>query len=202
MKTQNLRQQKRYVIDSETTGKYSQHNPIKFLTKPIESSLCDYSDAYILVTGNITVTRFITVPAGSPAGTESQRKQPLTAATQVAFKNCAPFKDCRTEINDTFVDYTDVINTAMPMYNLIEYSDNYSDSSGSLWGFKRDDVLNNVDATNDDNAPLFKYKASLITNTEADETKREIKIAVPLKYLSNFLEIIRKLCVNYGCNWC
>ena len=109
------------------------HNdPIKFLTKSIESSLCDYSDAYILVTGNITVTRFITVPAGSPAGTESQRKQPLTAATQVAFKNCAPFKDCRTEINDTFVDYADFINIAMPMYNLIEYSDNYSDSSGSL----------------------------------------------------------------------
>ena len=106
----------------------------------------------------------------------------------------------------------------MPMYNLIEYSDNYSDSSGSLWGFKRDDVLNNADATNDDNAPLFKYKASLITNTEADETKRETKIAVPLQHLSNFLEIIRnafnwlqnwafikmdgKLWVNYGCHWC
>ena len=101
-----------------------------------------------------------------------------------------------------FVDYADFTNTAMSMYNLIEYSDNYSDSPGSLWGFKRDDVLNNVDATNDDNAPLFKYKASLITNTEADETKREIKIAVPLKYMSNFLEIIRKFCVNYGCNWC
>ena len=56
---------------------------------------------------------------------------------------------------------------------------------------KKDDVLNNADATNDDNAPLFKYKASLITNTEADETKREIKIAVPLQHLSNFLEIIR-----------
>ena len=90
----------------------------------------------------------------------------------------------------------------MSMYNLIEYSDNYSDSTGSLWGFKRDDVLNNVDATNDDNTPLFNYKASLITNTEADETKREIKIAAPLKYMSNFLEIIRKFCVNYGCNWC
>ena len=196
--TQNLQQQKRYVIDSETTGKYSQHNPIKFLTKPIESSLCDYSDAYILVKGNIAVTRTIAAASNNLL----QIKQLLAAVTEIAFKDCAPFKDCRTEINDTFVDYTDVINTAMPMYNLIEYSDNYSDSSGSLWGFKRDDVLNNVDATNDDNAPLFKYKASLITNTEADETKREIKIAVPLKYLSNFLEIIRKLCVNYGCNWC
>ena len=54
----------------------------------------------------------------------------LAAATQVAFKNCATFKDCRTEINETFVDYADFINTAMPMYNLTGYSDNYSDNSG------------------------------------------------------------------------
>ena len=198
MKTQNLQQLKRYVIDSETTGKYSQHNPIKFLTNSIESSLCDYSDTYILVKGDIAVTRTIAAASNNLL----QIKQSLAAATEVAFKNCAPFKDCRTEINNMFVDYADFTNTAMSMYNLIEYSDNYSDSTGSLWGFKRDDVLNNVDATNDDNAPLFKYKAILITNTEADETKREIKIAVPLKYMSNFLEIIRKFCVNYGCNWC
>ena len=72
----------------------------------------------------------------------------------------------------------------MPMYNLIEYSDNYSDTSGSLWNFKRDEIINNADVTNDDNAPSFKYKASLIGNT--DGTKKVVKIAVPLKYLSNF----------------
>ena len=66
-----------YVIDSESKGNYSHPDPIKFLTKSIESSLCDYSDAYILVTGNITVTRTIAVPAGSPGGTEPQRKQVL-----------------------------------------------------------------------------------------------------------------------------
>ena len=76
-----------YVIDSESKGNYSHPDPIKFLTKSIESSLCDYSDAYILVTGNITVTRTIAVPAGSPAGPQPQRKQPLTAATQVVLKN-------------------------------------------------------------------------------------------------------------------
>ena len=80
-----------YVIDSESKGKYSHHDPIKFLTKSIESSLCDYFDAYILVTGNITVTETIAVPDGSPAGTQPQIKQPLAEATQVAFKNCAPF---------------------------------------------------------------------------------------------------------------
>ena len=72
-----------YIIDSES------------LTTSIESSLCDYSDAYILVTGNINVTRTIAAANDNPI----QRKQPLDAATQVIFKNCAPFKKCRTEIN-------------------------------------------------------------------------------------------------------
>ena len=124
-----------YVIDSESNGNYSYHNPIKFLTKSIESSLCDYSDAYILVTGNTTVTRTI---AAAAAGNDPQRKQPLDAATQVVFKNCAPFQNCSTEIDGTLVDETDFINITMLMCNLIEYSDNYSGTSGSLWNFKRD----------------------------------------------------------------
>ena len=84
MKIRNL-QQKNGVIDSESKGNYSHENPIKFLTGSLESNLCDYSDAYILVTGNTTAT-------------------PDNAATQVVFKNCASFEDCRTEINDAFVD--------------------------------------------------------------------------------------------------
>ena len=154
-----------YLIDRKTSGTYSEDDPITFLTKSIESSLCDYSDAYILVTGNIT-----------SGGND----------TKVAFKNCAPFRKCRTEINETFVDEAEHINIAMPMYNLIEYSDNYSDTSGSLWQFKRDEIINNADVTNDNNAPSFKYKANLIGNTENNGTKNGVKIAVPLKYLSNF----------------
>ena len=61
----------------------------------------------------------------------------------------------------------------MPMYNLTKYSDNYSDSSGILWGFKRDEVTNNADVTDDNNAPSFKYKASITDNTEANGTKNE-----------------------------
>ena len=77
-----------YVIDSESKGKYSHHDPIKFLTKSIKSSLCDYSDACILVTGNITVTRTIAAAGNNP----HERKQPFAAGTQLAFKNCVPFK--------------------------------------------------------------------------------------------------------------
>ena len=106
-----------HVINSKSKGNYSHENPIKFLTSSLESSLCDYSDAYVLVTGNIAVV-----------GANNNIK--------VAFKNCTPFRKCRTEINETFIDEVEHINIAMPMYNLIEYSDNYSDTSGSKWQFK------------------------------------------------------------------
>ena len=162
------------------------------MTKSIESSLRDYSDAYILVTGNITVTRTIAAAAGG----DPQRKQPLNAATQVIFKNCAPFKKCSTEIDGTLVDETDFINITMPMHNLIEYSDNYSDTSGSLWSFKRDEIVDNANVTNDDNSPSFKYKASLIGNTETNGTKNRVKIAVPLKYLSNFWRSLEMPLIN------
>ena len=111
-----MQQKKCYIIDSESKGNYLPNNEIKFLTSSLESSLCDYSDAYILVTGNINVT-----------GGDNN--------TKVVLKNCAPFKKCRTEINETFADEEVHINIAMPMCNLIEYSDNYSDSSESLWQF-------------------------------------------------------------------
>ena len=114
-----------YTIDNQSKGNYSHENPIKLLTSSLESSPCDYSDAYILVTGNITVT----------GGNNN---------TKVAFKNCVPFEKCRTEINETFADDSNFINIAMPMYNLIEYSDNYSDTSGRLWNFKRDEIEGDV----------------------------------------------------------
>ena len=165
-----------YIIDSESNGNYSQNDEIKFLTRSIESSLCDYSDAYILVTGNITAT-------------------PNNAATQVVFKNCAPFEKCTTETNETFIDEATHINdNAYVQFN--EYSDNYSDTSGSLWHFERDEITNNADVTNDDNAPSFKHKASLIGDTGNTGIKNGIKIAVPLKYLSNFWRSLEMPLIN------
>ena len=92
---------------------------IKFETKVIKSNLCDYSDAYILVTGDITTANG-------------------DANTKVVFKNCAPFTKCVTHTKDKHVDNPDNLDIVMPTYNLIEYSDNYSDTSESLWQFKRD----------------------------------------------------------------
>ena len=82
------------------------------------------------------------------------------------------------------------------MYNLIEYSDNYSDTSGSLRNFKRDEIINNADVTNDNNAPSFKYKANIIGNTENNGRKNGVKIAVPLKYLSNFWRSLEMPLIN------
>ena len=84
----------------------------------------------------------------------------------------------------------------MPMYNLTEYSDNYSDTSGSLWGCKRDEIVNNANVTNDDKAPSFKYKASIIGNARDNGRKDGVKIAVPLKYLSNFWRSLEMPLIN------
>ena len=84
----------------------------------------------------------------------------------------------------------------MPMYTLIEYSDSYSDTSGSLWNYKRDEIIDNADVTNDNNVPSFKYKASLIGNTGNNGTKNGVKIAVPLKYLSNFWRSLEMPLIN------
>ena len=156
-----------YVIDSESNGSYSNVEPTKFLTRSIELILCDHSDPCILATGNIAAT-------------------PNNAATQIVFKIFSPFKDWRTEINGPFVKYADFINIKMPMYNLIEYSGNYFDTSGSLWDFKRDEIVNNADVTNNDNAPSFKYKTSITGDTEDNGINNGVKKAVPVKYLSHF----------------
>ena len=84
----------------------------------------------------------------------------------------------------------------MPMYNLIEYSDYYSHTSESVWSFKRDEIDNIAEVTNDDNSPSFKYKASNIGNTEANGTKKEVKIVVLLKYLSNFWRSLEMPLIN------
>ena len=96
--------------------------------KLIQPSPCDYCHAYILVTGNIAVTRTIPAAGDNPIRWD----QPLATSTQVAFKNCAAIKSCRIEINDFFVDEADFIHIAVCMYILIEHSDSYFDISGSL----------------------------------------------------------------------
>ena len=103
-------------INDDIRGTYSPNKQIRFKTAMLRSSLCDYSDAYILVTGNIIVNNTIT-------------------NKKVIFKNSASFTNCMSKINNAQKDNAEYINIVMPMYNLIEYSDNYSKISGSLWQY-------------------------------------------------------------------
>ena len=101
----------------------------------LKSSLCDYSDAYILVKGTIAVN-----------DTSAEGAAANNANKKVIFKNCAPLTNCISEINNTQVDNAKDIDIVMPMYNLIEYSDNYSKTSGSLWQYCKDiPAVNNND---------------------------------------------------------
>ena len=105
-------------VNDDIRGAYSRNKQIRFKTAILKS---DYSDAYILVKGNIAVNN----TAGSGAAANNTDKK-------VIFKNCAPFTNCISKIINTQIDNAEYIDIVMPMYNLIEYSDNYSKASGSL----------------------------------------------------------------------
>ena len=110
-------------ISYESRGTYI-GNSIKFKTTVLISNLYDFSDAYILVKGTITITG---------AGENVTARQADEKNKGVIFKNCAPFVKCVNRINNTGIDNAKDIDIVMPVYNLIEYSDNYSKTSGSLW---------------------------------------------------------------------
>ena len=107
-------------ISDESRGTYNTNTRIKSKTTMLKSSLCNYS-VNILVKGKITVNN--TAAADADANNTNKK---------VIFKNCAPFTNCISKINNTQIDNAEYIDIVMPMYNLIEYSDNYSKTSGSL----------------------------------------------------------------------
>ena len=111
-------------INDDIRRAYSPNKQIRFKTAMLRSSLCDYSDAYIMVKGNITVN-----------STEAADADANNTNKKVIFKNCASFTNCISKINNTQIDNIEYIYIVMPMYNLIEYSDNFSKTSGSSWQY-------------------------------------------------------------------
>ena len=132
----------------------------------LNASLCSYSDAYIPVEGKITVVGH---------GADRNDKE-------VVFKNCAPFTSCISEINNAEVDNTD---TVMPMYNVLEFKDNYGKTSASLWQYCSDEPDDDIT-----NSKSFKFKSSVTDNT-INAGIANIEIAVSFKYLSNFGELLK-----------
>ena len=179
-------------INDESRGAYV-NSQIKFKTTMLKSSLCDYSDAYILVKGTISVNN--TAAQGAAANNTNKK---------VILKNCAPFTNCISEINNTQIDNAKDIDIVMPMYNLIEYSDNYAKTTGSLWQYCKD-----IPARNDNNQIIvfdvnnvtdsFNFKVKITGRTGNDGTK-DVEIIVPLKYLSNFWRTLEMPLINCEVN--
>ena len=118
--------------------------------------------------------------------------------TKVIFKNCAPFTNCISKINNTQIDNAEYVDIVMPMYNLIEYSDNYSKTFGSLWQCCKDilSVNNNGDIVIFDGAndtDSLNFNSKIIGKTNDDGDIENVKIMVPLKYLAIFGELLKYL---------
>ena len=150
--SKHIATKKWYIINDENNTNYGvnkdtrANNPdtIKYDTRVLKPNLFDYEDAYILVDGTI-------------------RAATADVNTKLILKKCAPFTKCNLEINDEHVDKAENLDIVMPMYNLIEYSDNYQDLSATLYQYKR--VKPPADIANDltqDNSTSFKYKAKLL----------------------------------------
>ena len=179
-----------YIINDENNTNYGvnkdtgANNPdtIKYDTRVLKRNLCDYAEVYILVDGTV-------------------RAEGALDATGLALKNCAPFTKCNVEINDEHVDTAENLDTVMPMYNLIEYSDNYQDSSATLYQYERDESPE-ADAIADlavNTSSSFKYKANLLGNIDAaipNVVIQHVKVVIPLKYLSNFFRSLEMPLIN------
>ena len=172
-------------INDESRGTYT-GNIIKFKTAMLRSNLCDFSDAYILVKGTITITG---------AGDNAAARQADERNKGVIFKNCAPFVKYISRINNREIDNAKDIDIVILMYNLIEYSDNYSKSSESLWQYWKDVTDNNLA-----DPESFKYKIKITGNRPADGNTKDAEIIVPLKYLSNFWRTLEMPLINCEMN--
>ena len=154
---------------------------IQIPLRVLKPNLCDYAEAYILVDGTI-------------------RAAAADADSRLALKNYARFAKCNLEINDEHVDAAENLDIAMSMCNLIEYSDNYQDSSATLYQYKRDE-LPAADAVADlaaNNSNSFKYKISLLGDPVLNGAiaKRNVTVVVRLNFLSNFFRSLEMPLIN------
>ena len=193
-----------YVEINSLLNTYNENKSIRFKTPMLRLNLCDYSDAYILVNGIITVT------GNHP---RDRQNRPLI------LKNNAPFISYITRINGELIEDEDDLDIVMPIYNLLEYSKNYRKTIGSLYNYYRDELSDDND--NDSfgnikvvNSKAFKYKNKISGNTynvnstilnpagnarinnpnyvANNSGKKSIELAIPSKYLGNFWRALNK----------
>ena len=147
----------------------------------LRSDICDYSDAYVIMKRRISVR---------------ETNDPNRINKKLTFKNNVPFRSCISKINNTFVENAEDLDIVMSMYNLLEYNDNYSMTSGSYWNYYRDKI-NDDENENDANdnrmnkskttaSKSFENKTKIIGSTPNNNNILDAEVVIPLNYLSNF----------------
>ena len=172
---------------------------IRIKTSMVTSDLCDYSDAYIVVKGRVIVDK-ITFTANDFDALNNTAANATATNTlndnefgekNLVFKNNAQFINCISKTNGVKIDNAEDLDVLMPMYSLLEYSKNYRKTTGSLWNYYRDEPNSGINGGINYSimgSKSFDYKANFIEDgvTHNNLTKNDVKIVVPLKYLSNF----------------
>ena len=181
----------------DANDRYKLNKPTRFKTSMLRSDLCDFSDAYIVVKGDITLMK-------------AENRYFIDVRNRfLAFKNNAPFSNCISKINNVLINKAEDLHIVMPMYNLLECSKNYSKTTGSLWNYYKDEPNNpppnNYNADSITNFVSFKYKTSITgktsninlengANTEQGNAKikKKLDIVVSLKHSNNVCSNILK----------
>ena len=175
---------KRIEVHDQSGKKCNTNKLIRFNTSMLRSDLCDYSDAYIVVKGKITVT--------NPDNDAYDKK--------LTFKSNATFTNCILKINNAFIYNAEDLNITMCMYNLIKYSQTFRKTTGSLWNYYRDEpnsgAVGNINYSIKD-SKSFHYKTSITGKLEGNNVEKDdVETVVPLKYLSNFWRKVNTLLIS------
>ena len=166
-------------VYDQSERNYNPNKEIRTTISMLRSDLCDYSDAYIVLKGTIT------------AEGDNNANKPNK---NLAFKNNAPFINCISKISGVKIDNAEDLDVVLSMYNLLEYSKNYRKTTGSVWNYYRDEPSNPLSS----NSESFKYKTSITgKTTENNDSLTNVKVVIPLKYLSNFWRSLNIPLINF-----
>ena len=188
------------TINDVPQGNYDVNKEITIKRSMLRSDLCYFSDAHIVLKGDITVTEktFTVDDIEAPNNTVARANASNTAndngfgEKKLIFKNNAPFINCISKTNGIKIDNAEYLDVVMPMYNLLEYSKNYIKTAGSLWNYYRDKPSSSIDDDNIIhsilNSESFDYRANFMEDgvTHNNLLKNDVKVVVPVKHLSNF----------------
>ena len=165
-------------VYDQSGGNYNVNKEIRIKALMLRSDLCGFNDEYIVLKVDITLE-----------GDNNANKQ----NKNLAFKNNAPFINCISKIDGVKIDNAEDLDVLTPVYNLLEYSTNYRQTTGSLWNYNRDEPSNSLSS----NSEYFKYKTNIIGKAPEDnDSITDVKVVIPLKHLSNFWKALNIPLIN------